>query len=288
MKRSQTNIAKIIIVIIVFIAGTENGFSQLLSKKDESLFKKAEKQYSMGKFDEADKKYNQILLNVEHGRSLKRIGDIESLIRNNSEAALSNYSRALILLKEDLARLQSTGDLESINEAEEWIGSCEKGISISGGKKEEFVVETSQKTDNAQLFDSNSSPEIKSMKSEVIIESDGIALPELNKKVKFYENATVTSFFAYSENPLPKTMLPSVDELTKILTEILQSDVKSEILSGLDWGESENLVFITSETFFDEMNDHKCKALSITKDSLVPELIAIDLGEMASVILIEP
>ena len=310
MMRTFPSLLKILAAITLILACSEIASAQTLSKSDASLFKKAEKQYITGKFDDAAQNYTQIITASEHGKSLKRLGDIEALVRGNSPEALKYYTRALVALKADLVNAQSAGYLESISDIEEWLGACEKGISTNGGENVQVEEQGSQSYSDSVYaqkpgsgesgyqsqsqdpyqnpVESQVQPEKGVITASVIrVDPDGMFLSDMNMKVSFYKNAIITSYFAYTEKPLPKYSLPSSDKLKAILTEILQNSEKYTILAGLEWGDRESIVFITNETFFDDNNDHKCKAFSITKESQKPEETSIDLGDMASVILIK-
>lgn len=280
---------RLIFVMCIFAVCDQDLVSQTLSKKDASLFKKAEKQFVTGKYVDAEKNYTQIVLSNEHGRSLKRLGDIEALVRSNSAKALTFYTRALEALKEDLVKAQAGGDMAVISEAEEWLGACEKGISTCGGEivlSPDNEIPTSEKQLQA-YSDSVYAPKTIVYGTSISMEPDGIFLVDMGKKVTFYQNAAVTSYFAYMENPIPSCSIPTANELKAILTAILQSSERANILSGLDWDERESIEFISNDTFFDDVNDHKCKAFSITKDSIIPQETSVDFGGMSSVLLIK-
>lgn len=274
-------IAGICIALLLLSGSIKQAEAQKLSKKELKLFNKAENLYSGQRYSNAEKLYTKITFSVDHGKSLKRLGDIEILSRENYETALNYYERAktvMTLMKDSLGIVDNDLDI--------WISECDKGIDKCRQMLPYAGVSETGEGEEPEAESNKSHGDYGNSEMAAMVDFM-LSLPVSKMNILFYDKGHLTTYYKYNEKPVAGYRLPDETELKKALEEILGSSRKTDILDQLEWAGMQIIHFVSSGTFYNNMNEAMSNGFVISRNSDNPEEMNIGLGDITIVLLIK-
>lgn len=284
----------IMLVFVLFSSMQSQAFPY--AKKTLRLFNKAEKLYARGKTEKALWTYREIISKENHGRSFKRIGDIE-LMRGDTVAARDILGSSIETLNAELLAMENDGQPDSeLEELRSWIMATEEILSAiepkskdSGllkmqvdhiMKETEFTTTIEDDKDEEFIADNSITVDIRSGVSSIEIYG-------LDQPVQIYNNGEVTTYYKYNEGALEGWNIPDFETLKSILKVLFGNNNKDSFLSFLRWDDQGSVVFLSVSYYYDEDNTLRYTGYKFSKTSDEPQKVGVDPGDLTSILLVK-